>query len=127
MWLAVTTWTGEPGHWPVKLAPFVISPLRALLMNVHGDFFPGHPHLVVRHLDRLLGDGLSAAWSRVQDIARGFWLRIFALAAQRSSALSRRMFLPRHGSRALALPDCPLAAKARPSTATSTAAGIGTK
>src|SRR5678815_1929033 len=48
--LTVSTWTGEPGRWPLKLAPFLIPPFRALMMNEHGDFFGGTSRAVLRHL-----------------------------------------------------------------------------
>ena len=31
--LSVGTWTGERGGWPLKLAPLLIPPFRALFMN----------------------------------------------------------------------------------------------
>lgn len=56
MVLSVAGWIGDPGHWPLKLAPFLVPPFRALLLNGNGDFFHGAPLAVVRHhWDRLWG------------------------------------------------------------------------
>jgi glycosyltransferase involved in cell wall biosynthesis len=90
--LAVATWTGEHGRWPLKLAPFLVPPFRTLLMNEHGDFFAAAPDAVMRHARRRLRD-LAHAWAhRAKDIHRGVWLWLFALIAQRSAPVSRWAF-----------------------------------
>ena len=73
--LAVGSWTGERGRWPLKLAPCLIPPFRALFMNEHGDFFPGTPGAIFRHLQRRIRDGAHSGWSRSKDIHRGGWAR----------------------------------------------------
>ena len=99
--IAVATWTGEHGRWPVKLAPFLIPPFRTLFMNEHGDFFPGTGTL--RHLERRIRDGAHSGWNRAKDVHRGAWLWLFALIAQRSAPLSRWAFHKWHGSSHLTL------------------------
>src|SRR5579864_8455492 len=39
--LSAATWTGERGGWPVKLAPFLIPPFRAVFLNDDGGFLSG--------------------------------------------------------------------------------------
>ena len=90
--LAVSTWTGEHGRWPLKLAPFVIPPFRTLLMNEHGDFFSGTPGAVWRHAQRRMRDGAHSGWSRAKDVHRGLWLWLFAVIAQRAAPFSRWAF-----------------------------------
>jgi glycosyltransferase involved in cell wall biosynthesis len=90
--LTVSTWTGERGRWPLKLAPFFIPPFRALLMNEHGDFFAGTPPAVLRHVRHRVRDTVHSGWSRLKDIHRGVWLWGFALIAQRCAPLSRWVF-----------------------------------
>ncbi len=55
--LAVSTWTGEPGYWPLKLAPFLIPPFRTLFMNEQEDYFSGTPRAVLAHMNRRIRDG----------------------------------------------------------------------
>jgi len=64
-WVAmgVASWTGGRDGWPLKLAPFLIPPFRALLLNENGDFFPGTPDKILLHSSRRLG-------GRVRDLAR---------------------------------------------------------
>ena len=99
-WVALTvgTWTGEHLDWPAKLAPFLVPPFRALILNRHGDFVPGTPGNVGIHLHRLLRDTLHSGWHRTKDVARGCGLWLFARVAQRFAPLSRRAFLHRHGT-----------------------------
>ncbi|MBZ5618439.1 MAG: glycosyltransferase family 4 protein [Acidobacteriia bacterium] len=77
-WVAigVTTWTGEHGKWPVKLAPFLTPPFRALLLNEHGDFFRGTPMGILRHCGRRLRDVFHYGWHTAQDWGRGCWLLV---------------------------------------------------
>lgn len=102
--LAVATWTGERGRWPVKLAPWLIPLFRTLQMNEHGDFFAGTWRAVLRHLKRRLRDGIHSSWSRSKDLHRGVWLWMFAAIAQRSAPLSRWVFHKCRGTAHLAIP-----------------------
>jgi glycosyltransferase involved in cell wall biosynthesis len=90
--LAVATWTGEHGRWPLKLAPFLIPPFRTLLMNEHGDFFAGKPGAVLRHVRHRVRNALLSTRSRAKDLGKGAWLWLFALLAQYSAPLSRWAF-----------------------------------
>jgi glycosyltransferase involved in cell wall biosynthesis len=54
--IAVAPWTGVRGNWLLKSAPFLIPPFHALILNEAGDFFPGRPVCVRRHLIRRLLD-----------------------------------------------------------------------
>jgi glycosyltransferase involved in cell wall biosynthesis len=96
--LSVATWTGGHGRWPVKLAPFLVPPFRALIMNERPDFFAPRPAMLAKHLRRRMRDALHAGWNRIQDVNRGLWLQLFAWLAQWSSPLSRRMFHEHHGT-----------------------------
>ncbi len=107
--LSVGTWTGGRGRWPLKLAPFLIPPFRALVLNDHGDFFEGSAGPVARHAARRTRDTLHSAWNRWIDLQRGAWLWLFALIAQRFAFLSRRAFHRRHGPQRLEV-DAPAAA-----------------
>ena len=102
--LGVACWTGEHGAWPVKLAPLLVPPFRALFMNELADFFPGNPRLIASHAARRLRDAAVWVWNRLRDLNRGLWLLLFAWIAQWSSPISRRAFLRRHGTEPL---DCP--------------------
>lgn len=105
--LAVATWTGEGGRWPLKLAPFLIPPFRTLFMNEQQDYFPGTPAAVLRHMRRRARDGCKSAWNRAKDIHRGAWLWVFALLAQNFAPLSRWAFRKWHGSAPLPMaPVC---------------------
>ena len=95
--LAAATWTGEPGAWPAKLAPFLIPPFRTLFMNEQEDYFPGTPGAVLKHVNRRLRDGSISCWNRAKDIHRGVWLWLFALIAQNFAPLSRWAFRKWHG------------------------------
>jgi glycosyltransferase involved in cell wall biosynthesis len=99
--LSVGTWTGRGGRWPLKAAPFLVPPFRAVLLNEHGDFFNGSPRAVARHAGRRTRDGLHSAGNRLLDLCRGIRLWLFALAAQRFAFLSRRAFHRRHGTQPL--------------------------
>jgi glycosyltransferase involved in cell wall biosynthesis len=105
--LAVSTWTGGHLGWPVKLAPFLVPPFRALILNRHGDFVPGTPGRIATHARRLLRDSLHSGWNRVKDLARGYRLWLLALVAQRFAPLSRRAFLRKHGSAPLLIESVP--------------------
>ncbi len=103
--LSVSTWTGEHGRWPLKLAPFLIPPFRTLLMNEHGDFFAGTPAAVLRHVRHRVRDAVHSAWSRAKDVHRGAWLWVFALVAQYCAPLSRWVFRRFVWGRLVACPD----------------------
>jgi len=72
--LSVGTWTGERGRWLLKLAPFVIPPFRAVLMNENGDFFPGSPNRILLHNRRRLLDIVRPALGLCRDRGRAYWL-----------------------------------------------------
>jgi glycosyltransferase involved in cell wall biosynthesis len=101
--LALSTWTGEHGHWPLKLAPFFVPPFRTLFMNENGDYFAGTPSALLRHLTRRIRDGSHSGWHRVKDIHRGIWLWFFAIIAQYFAWLSRWAFRKWHGHQPLAV------------------------
>ncbi|MFY9727272.1 MAG: glycosyltransferase [Bryobacteraceae bacterium] len=48
--LSAASWSGEPGHWAIKGAPFLIPPFRTLIFNENNDSFAGQPGPVFRHL-----------------------------------------------------------------------------
>src|SRR5947207_2722110 len=54
--LGVSPWTGTPGPWALKLAPFLIPPFRVLILNENGDFFAGSPAGIARHAGQRLRD-----------------------------------------------------------------------
>ena len=101
--LSVGTWTGGSGKWPLKLAPFLVPPFRALLMNERQDFMPGAHLAILQHAARRVRDFLHSGWNRMQDESLGLLLWLFALLAQRFSFLSRWIFHRVHGDVALEL------------------------
>jgi glycosyltransferase involved in cell wall biosynthesis len=90
--LGVTVWTGKPGGWGCKVAPFFVHPFRVLVMNERRDFFAATPSAIGRHAARRVRDSLHAAAVRAGEIHRGVWLWLFALVAQRFAPLSRWLF-----------------------------------
>jgi glycosyltransferase involved in cell wall biosynthesis len=74
-WVAITvaTWTGKPGHWPLKIAPLLIPPFRALLLNEHADFLAGTPWHILRHCGRRIRDWLHSTGNRAKDLGIGYW------------------------------------------------------
>jgi SAM-dependent methyltransferase len=46
---SATTWSGEPGSWLVKMAPFLVLPFRTCLFNEHGDAFLGTASNIWKH------------------------------------------------------------------------------
>jgi glycosyltransferase involved in cell wall biosynthesis len=86
--LSVGTWTGQHGKWPLKLAPFLIPPFRALLLNSDEDFFPGSPPHIWRHGRRRLRDAAHSGWNRVLDWLRFCW-RVVSYDIWRSGPVTR--------------------------------------
>jgi glycosyltransferase involved in cell wall biosynthesis len=64
--ISVGTWTGS-GAWALKLAPFLIPPFRALILNGHGGFFSGTPSNVLTHAARACWDAIQLAWRRIRE------------------------------------------------------------
>lgn len=86
--LTIVAWTGKKGSAELKLRPFLIPPFRVLVLNEAGDFFPGTPGEIARHLRRRIRDARlawvdrtrlrtkSLAWrgrERTRDILRLLW------------------------------------------------------
>ncbi len=63
--LSVATWTGGRGHWPLKLAPFLIPPFRALILDRHGGLFAGTAALILVHVRRGVWGAIHSGWNRV--------------------------------------------------------------
>lgn len=99
--LSVGVWTGVPGAWPLKLAPFLIPPFRALVMNEQGDFFPGTPAAVARHAAQRVRERALWLWRRLIDLHRGAWLWLFSAVAKHFVGLSRWAFHRWRGNRPL--------------------------
>lgn len=109
--LCVGTWTGEPGNWLLKLAPFVIPPFRALLLNGHGDFLPGRFRSILLHDSRRLRDGLHSSWCRLRNCAGSFRDRVCAVSLLALATVlqyfrypHRALFHRLHGVAALPVP-----------------------
>jgi glycosyltransferase involved in cell wall biosynthesis len=102
--LAIAPWDRRGGGWPLKVAPFLIPPFRALAMNEHGDFFAGSPSFVVQHLQRRSRDRASAVWNGLRTAAHvaGNWVRlqgskvysVFLEAALRIAGFRRHAWFP---------------------------------
>lgn len=90
--LAVSDWTGAPGNWALKVAPFCIPPFRALILNESDDFFPGSPAALLHHAQRRAHEARVSTQNRATDLARGAGLFCFAFIAQQCSPLSRYAF-----------------------------------
>jgi glycosyltransferase involved in cell wall biosynthesis len=74
--IGVAVWNGRRGKWPVKLAPFLIPPFRALVMNDVGDFFQGTPTNIITHAIRRTRETAHNAAVRVGELARAYWLLV---------------------------------------------------
>ncbi len=87
--LATAPWNGQPGHWAVKLAPFLIPPFRALLFNENDDSFSATPPAIVRHLrHRLLSDDLPGFTpSRGFQLLRRLSLWVCRISSDRAQKL----------------------------------------
>lgn len=46
---SAATWSGEPGHWLVRMAPLLIPPFRTCLFNEHDDAFLGTASNIWKH------------------------------------------------------------------------------
>jgi glycosyltransferase involved in cell wall biosynthesis len=70
-WVALTIapWTGDRSGWALKIAPFLIPPGRALLLNENGDFFHGSPGAIAQHLRRRSRDAGATAWHGAQEFS----------------------------------------------------------
>ncbi len=78
--LTIVSWTGQPGAWAVKLAPFTAPPFRIVIRNEAQGFFPARPGPLASHACRRLRD---AATDRA--VALGLWFywrayRLYSLA-----------------------------------------------
>ncbi len=56
--ISLSTWTGQRGAWALKLAPFLISPFRVLILNRDGGFFSGTPSNIFIHVMRAAREGI---------------------------------------------------------------------
>lgn len=108
--LSVAPWTGGRDGWPLKLAPFLIPPGRALLLNEHGDFFAGSPAAVARHIARRCHDAWAAFWTRARRLkhrsregAHRLTDSLQLAAAEPAAALARACFDRLRGNEALAI------------------------
>jgi glycosyltransferase involved in cell wall biosynthesis len=119
-WVAISVapWTRARDGWPIKLAPFLIPPFRALLLNEHGDFIPGSPGAVALHARRRWRDRSAKLWNDARDFqhrtrdairlaGRIVRLRVVHAVAYSGASLIRRWFPKLHGNEALAI-DAPL-------------------
>jgi glycosyltransferase involved in cell wall biosynthesis len=90
--ITVTAWTGVRGKWPLKLVPFLIPPFRTLVLNEHGDFFPGTAALILRHVRRRVRDRLHSGLHHVRDLlcAYAVWLVSLVLRVIRLCLPRRR-------------------------------------
>jgi glycosyltransferase involved in cell wall biosynthesis len=116
--LSVGPWTGRRRDWSLKLAPFLIPPGRALLLNEHGDLFLGRPGPIATHAARRSRDAVAAAWNSLRELRHG-WRdrfrharRVLKLSALNAAAypgawLARRWFERLHGNEALGI-EAPL-------------------
>ena len=102
--LGVATWAGERGRWPVKLAPFLIPPFRALLINEHGGALAGTPGAVLRHAARRLRDAAHSGWNRFLDLSKAWFVVLLWLLVRVVAFRARFFFDKLHGDGALSLP-----------------------
>ncbi len=86
--LSVAPWTGERGTWPLKVAPFLIPPFRALLLNRQGDFLPGTAGNILLHWRRGLGNACHSGWNRTKDVGGALW-RMVSYHVWRSGPVTR--------------------------------------
>jgi glycosyltransferase involved in cell wall biosynthesis len=119
--LSVGTWTGEPGLWPVKLAPLLVPPFRTLFLNENGDFFPGtsanlrrHCAGPVRRAAERVEDALRVnsgrvldGSRRVKDVLSAYFVFALAHLLRAFAYPHRRVFQRLHGNQPLQLPPIP--------------------
>lgn len=87
--LCVGTWTGQPGKWLLKLAPFLVPPFRVLLLNANGDYMPGRLGNVLSYGRRWLRDRAHDLGSAQCDFWRDIWRSsLFTRARQIVAAIS---------------------------------------
>ena len=74
-WVAmgVAPWMGGRDGWLLKLAPFLIPPFHALLLNENGDFFAGTPDKILLHCGRRLRKRSRDLCQMVLDHGRAYW------------------------------------------------------
>ena len=91
--LSVAAWTGERGRWLLKLAPFLLPPFRVLLLNRHGDFFPGTPGHIARHNWTRLRDLLQLGLDHARAKLWRFLLRAMAPREFVNALIYRRRYV----------------------------------
>ncbi len=108
-WVAISVglWNRRSG-WLLKAAPFLIPPGRALLQNSNGDFFPGRPLPILRHLLRVLHDAATSRWHAAGDRIGGIAWKLANLPLVWVAPALRRLGYPQcrwfgkiHGSERL--------------------------
>ena len=93
--LTIVSWTGQPGAWAVKLAPFTAPPFRIVIRNEAQGFFPARPGPLASHACRRLRD---AATDRAVALGLWFYWRAYQLyslayrAAQRTRDAIRSLY-----------------------------------
>jgi glycosyltransferase involved in cell wall biosynthesis len=109
--LSVGTWAGEPGAWPLKLAPLFVPPFRTLFLNENGDFFAGTPanlghHFawLVRRNSARVEDALRDGVCRARDIVAAYAVLAIAQILKASAYPHRRIFARLHGDQPLPMP-----------------------
>jgi glycosyltransferase involved in cell wall biosynthesis len=112
--LSAGTWTGGPGPWLLKLAPFCVPPFRTLFLNENGDFFAGTPANLCRHCDwrlRLaaapLRERLLDGIGRANDVLTAYAVLAIAHVLKASAYPHRRVFARLHGDQPLQIPSIP--------------------
>src|SRR5207253_8825922 len=101
--LVRSTWAVGRSNATLTAGHLCVAPSRTLFMDENGDYFPGTPPALLRHVTRRIRDGSHSGWHRVKDIHRGIWLWFFAIIAQYFAWLSRWAFRKWHGHQPLAL------------------------
>jgi glycosyltransferase involved in cell wall biosynthesis len=131
--LCAGAWTGERGNWAMKLAPFLIPPFRAVVLNPNGDFFSGttakipflirhsRPYRRMKDLGMRIGDlgraywllvsyhiWRSGPWTRVKHVCASVCLWLAATVLRWCCYPDRVLFKRLHGSEPLPLPSAPV-------------------
>jgi glycosyltransferase involved in cell wall biosynthesis len=112
--LGVSTWTGEHGAWPLKLAPFAIPPFRAVLLNENGDFFGASSSAIRVHVGRRLRANAHDAINGLETLCelglakvRGRTLHAAATLLRWSGYPNRKLFAAMAGGERLDVENAP--------------------
>jgi glycosyltransferase involved in cell wall biosynthesis len=103
--LCAGTWTGEPGPWLLKIAPFLIPPFRILLLNANGDLMPGDLKNLRSYWRHELSVKAKDLGVRARNVTAAAVLLALATLMRWAKYPHRRVFHKLHGDEHLCMAD----------------------